>query len=176
MNRHVREAHNRKKIQCPDCEQIFTREENMKMHQKTHHRCMPKVFKCDICRKTFTQVGTLRRHEVQIHAKPRRQKCPDCPATYARMEKLKQHIRSGKHLLEYYCKCCRKKIIFKSVKAKDAHCKEVTLEPRTKSPRYMLTKLQVPEPITILSCKNNPQPGGNRQGYYLSKYKRKVKA
>ena len=173
MNRHVREAHSTQKIQCPDCEQVFTREENLKTHQKTHHRSAP-VFKCDICGKIFTHVGTLRRHEVQIHAEPRRKKCPDCPASYARMEKLEQHIRSGKHHIEYYCKCCRQKIIFKSVKAKNAHCREVKLEARTKSPRYRLTKKVVPEPITLLSCKNNPQPGGGRHGYYLSIYKKKL--
>ena len=167
-DRHVREIHSgERKFKCTGCDRVFSREGNMERHRAQEHQDHRPVFKCDICDKVFTQVGSLRRHEVQIHTDPGRLKCPHCPATYARRQKLEAHMKSNKHHIKHYCKCCRQTIIFKSLKAKEEHCQVINLIPRSK---------WGPKPSTTLSCKNNPHPlkcSKNRDGYWLSLYKRK---
>ena len=171
-DRHIREVHaGQGKVQCPDCEKVFTQKGNMWRHRKQEHlEHLTPVFKCDICNKIFTQVGSLRRHEVNIHTEPERLKCKHCPATYAAPDKLKKHLESGKHHIEYYCKCCRQKIIFKSLKAKEAHCQVIQLIPKAK----WMKRLKG-EPTTALSCKNNPHPVTSfktHKGSWFAKYKR----
>ena len=88
-----------------------------------------------------SQVGTLRRHELEIHANPSRLKCKYCPATYNRSEKLEKHLRDGNHHIEYYCRCCKQNLIFKSLKSKEQHLTRI----HRKGKAYYL-----------MACKNNP--------------------
>ena len=127
-------------FKCPDCDQVFTQESNMTRHKKAAHSDHPPFYKCDIWYKLFTQPGTLNRHKYQVHSGSCF-KCNECPASYARKEKLRQHIKSGRHHIEYYCICCKKNIIFKSLKSKENHCKDFR--------RYG---------ATYISCKHKPFP------------------
>ena len=123
LNRHIQEVHTGLgKICCPQCDQVFTREENMLRHKKRFHYDHSKSYKCDTCHKLFTRFDALKRHEKQVHSRSRL-KCEVCPATFARQDKLEKHLESGKHYLSFYCPCCQKIFTFKTRLALENHVK-----------------------------------------------------
>ena len=142
-DRHMKEVHSGEpSFKCLDCNKVFIREWILTRHKETAHSSHPPLYKCDICDKMFTQPGTRTRHKIEVHAGSCF-KCNECPATFARKEGLLKHIKSGVHYIEYYCKCCKQNIIFKSLKSMESHYREIPKQ----GGRYYLT-----------SCKNNPYP------------------
>ena len=53
---------------CERCEQIFSKETNLKKHINTVHKKI-KAFSCQICQKSFTAKHNLEQHISTIHEK-----------------------------------------------------------------------------------------------------------
>ena len=54
--RHLDEIHRAKKVECPDCDQVFNRPANMKGHHDRKHQDHVALLQCNICKKLFTEV------------------------------------------------------------------------------------------------------------------------
>lgn len=122
-DRHIKEVHcNDERVKCPDCDKIFSRKEYMSRHRIASHTSSSSNFQCDICDKSFAHQRNLDQHKDGVHAGAH-YKCKECPATYARKEKLQKHIENGKHLVEFYCGICHQKLVFKNMQALEKHIK-----------------------------------------------------
>ena len=115
-DRHIQEKHSEKEqIKCPDCERIFSRKQHLDIHRTSAHaEFEQKEHHCCICRKTFKQKENLVRHKKQVHS-GYKYSCEECPASFARKEKLDIHCIEGKHHIRFYCKSCNQIMFFKSV-------------------------------------------------------------
>jgi hypothetical protein len=86
-------------FQCPECDKKFTRRHNLNSHLRTHTGVKP--FKCGICAENFTRKDLRDRHELGHGDK--KFTCVGalqdggawgCRATFARADKLADHLRS----------------------------------------------------------------------------------
>ena len=50
-----------------------------------------KMFKCDICEKTFTRERNMRRHKENVHGKSTGVCCNKCNKSFSRVDNLKRH-------------------------------------------------------------------------------------
>ncbi|KAI8485676.1 uncharacterized protein LOC144907043 [Branchiostoma floridae x Branchiostoma belcheri] len=69
---------------CPTCNIQFSREKDLKYHQKGCHPCV-----CDECKNTFNHELKLKRHIAKTHGESF--KCPVCKKTFAEKRNLKRH-------------------------------------------------------------------------------------
>jgi uncharacterized C2H2 Zn-finger protein len=113
LTKHQRKGHNFV-FKCPHCDKTFTCEKDLIVHKKSH------TFTCFTCRKKFSTIYTLRRHEKsclskyeksctseqssfedRFFAKPTRpediENCAECGANYSRHH-LSSHLRSNIHI------------------------------------------------------------------------------
>ena len=51
--------------ECPECPLSFNNKKSLSTHMRTHNGL--KTYKCDSCDKEFSQIGSLKRHEVKLH-------------------------------------------------------------------------------------------------------------
>ena len=120
-DRHIKEVHSQGTfVMCPECDQVFSREEHMRSHMRNVHADQPPMFKCEICDKSFKHTFTLRRHVKQVHEQSSF-KCQECSATYTQKYKLEKHIAAGSHLVDFYCHSCKKWFAFKNISALENH-------------------------------------------------------
>lgn len=95
---------NEKPHVCPDCEERFTRPDNLKRHKRIHtgekpHRCpMPS------CGERFAESGQLKAHKLR-HTDEKPLGCPDpgCSGRFKRPGDLKVHIRRHTGEKPYCC-------------------------------------------------------------------------
>ena len=97
LRKHVRRVHektaNVKKIQCLNCEKIFTRNFTMVQHVKTHHEGK-KEHHCFICRNKFTCKAGLKNHISAVHEGKKPHQCKYCDYATAYKCDLKKHVRN----------------------------------------------------------------------------------
>ena len=113
------------RIKCTECDKTFMRKEFMVMHRSTFHDRIPSPHQCEICKKIFSQPGTLNRHKRNVHSGEKKHECEECVAKFARKEDLKKHIQMGKHYFtkeaNLLCPYCEGEIVFKSWKTWQKH-------------------------------------------------------
>ncbi|XP_031216635.1 zinc finger protein 597 isoform X2 [Mastomys coucha] len=94
---------------CPDCDQSFSDNTYLVLHQKIHSR--EKKYKCNTCEKTFSHRTNLRTHK-RIHTGEKPYKCTKCAASFRQQSHLSRHMNS--HLKEkpYTCSICGKSFMW----------------------------------------------------------------
>ncbi|XP_057629756.1 zinc finger protein 597 isoform X1 [Chionomys nivalis] len=88
---------------CPDCDQSFSDNTYLVLHQKIHSG--EKKYKCSTCEKTFSHRANLRTHK-RIHTGEKPYKCTKCAASFRQQSHLSRHMKS--HIKEnpYTCNVC----------------------------------------------------------------------
>lgn len=106
LERHKR-IHN-KFLECPHCGKKFIDQKRLNLHVSGPRKCRKLIdFSCQICKKFFKSLKTLRQH-LKSHAE--REKCPACLRMVS-ASFLKEHIR--RHEIKkkeemYKCEMCMK--------------------------------------------------------------------
>ena len=119
LERHIVEQHlfnfqEFPRIKCTECEDMFTRMENMTSHREKAHDATSGFHKCGICEMIFSNTGNVNRHIKIVHGGEKIHACQQCSAHYSRKEHLENHIKKGKHYLEGICPHCEEWIVIKS--------------------------------------------------------------
>ena len=94
-----------RKFACETCGQLFTKLQNLQLHEKIHLSKNP--FNCKYCDKTFNQSQNLEKHE-KIHKSKKSFQCKSCSKTFSLYSHLKRHERIHSAEKPYKCKYCAK--------------------------------------------------------------------
>ena len=78
-------------LMCTVCGKLFVDNRQLKHHSLIHTGERPA--ECEICKKTFRQCGTLRRHVQSVHLGNRSHVCAQCGKGFKRLAHLKEHWR-----------------------------------------------------------------------------------
>ncbi|KAJ8305661.1 hypothetical protein KUTeg_016206 [Tegillarca granosa] len=81
----------REPMQCPHCEEKFTKEASYVVHVSEHTGIKPYICEVPECAKGFMSKFKLERHRL-IHTCPRHHKCPYCDKSFNRKDHLKNHL------------------------------------------------------------------------------------
>ncbi|XP_055021138.1 zinc finger protein 888-like isoform X2 [Boleophthalmus pectinirostris] len=76
--------------QCPICDKVFGRMENLRRHILVHTG--EKAFSCPVCNKQFTLKQHLKLHMV-LHTRDKQFSCSVCSKTFIRKDNLRSHMR-----------------------------------------------------------------------------------
>merc|ERR1712008_189120 len=79
--------------QCPQCESLFTRKDNLISHIASVHE-RKKPYQCTDCNQTYAKKDNLKVHVAAIHEGKKLNKCPDCEASFAQKTQMLNHINS----------------------------------------------------------------------------------
>ncbi|KAL6091885.1 hypothetical protein STEG23_002811 [Scotinomys teguina] len=90
---------------CPNCDQSFSDNTYLVLHQKIHFR--EKRYKCSTCEKTFSHRTNLRTHK-RIHTGEKPYKCTKCAASFRQQSHLSRHMSSHIKEKPYTCNVCGK--------------------------------------------------------------------
>ncbi|CAL8259383.1 unnamed protein product [Arctogadus glacialis] len=72
---------------CPNCQITFTRQKDLKFHQRGCHECV-----CDICNETFQHEKKLERHKNKNHKQ--QYQCDHCKKNFAEKRNLARHANA----------------------------------------------------------------------------------
>ena len=78
-------------LSCEICNKTFSTKGNLKKHVSSVHE-RKKPFECEICNKVFFEKGTLKIHISSVHEKKKSFECDICEKTFAVKDKLKRHV------------------------------------------------------------------------------------
>ena len=97
FTRHIKHC-GKKKIPCPECEKVFSRNDVLKRHsQKIHpQQLCSKEFVCQACHKGFTYEASLRLHEKMCGKTKIQPFCcsfPGCGQSFAYKSNFTDHIK-----------------------------------------------------------------------------------
>jgi len=102
------------KRQCHICQHIFSDSTRLKYHMKTHTGSA-KLYECENCSKTFTELRSLKEHKV-IHDPSQRFICQYCQKSFAQRNHLRYHLASKHGVCDgetsHDCNVCKKKFAF----------------------------------------------------------------
>lgn len=79
----------RNSYKCPECDQSFSDNSYLVLHQKTHSG--EEKYKCDACGKIFNHRANLRSHR-RIHIRKRPYKCAECSSSFRQQSSLSRHM------------------------------------------------------------------------------------
>lgn len=94
----------REAFSCPQCDKVFAKDTNLKVHMKQHQE--PK-FSCDICHKKFTYKCNMLRHR-DTHSAEKPFPCSICAKRFCTKFLLASHMRMHNQDLMFKCEICGK--------------------------------------------------------------------
>ena len=111
-------VHSDKKPKCKVCNKTFSRQDNLRAHERVHIR--EKSFGCQSCSEAFRTMIELKKHE-RIHDDNNSFKCETCGKVFSIISKLKSHQIS--HFVERPFQCKKCLASFKSISCLKSHQK-----------------------------------------------------
>ena len=127
MKRHIKSIHEnqtKEELQCEECDNKFTRIDNLKRHLQEIHRISTlninfirklknNLFECNYCDASFGRKQTLNDHILSSHDKSNSVslQCALCSKTFVNVRNKIRHVSTVHEKLgeEYKCKYCEKK-------------------------------------------------------------------
>ena len=97
---------------CHVCENTFVTKKALDYHVEHSHMDNHSPMTCQICENKFVHKQSLERHTKEVHGGVKHT-CDKCPAAFTRHTELEKHINEGWHYLNFYCKQCKKTLVFK---------------------------------------------------------------
>ena len=131
LTSHFMAIHNKIKLECHICLQVFPSKRCLSRHTKSRHTESVQTYKCDVCTKVLPGPESLKRHQSIVHQPPKH-RCDICNKSFSVYENLKLH-NAVLHIREktFHCNQCSK--IFYAKFYLDRHVKTMHgNEPRTK--------------------------------------------
>ena len=148
LKKHIEDAHLQKRVECDECEKLFSTISRLNYHKKGVH--VLKSFKCDQCKyrgKTNSHLkihvnqvhnvqdvlykcelcdfqgpkSALKKHKESIHEHKKNWFCKACPYSTYHKGSFLQHMRVHTGEKPYQCKTCGK-YVSQASNAK-RHCK-----------------------------------------------------
>lgn len=92
-------------FECDFCMKVFSCENMMAKHRKTH--TLDRPFTCEICNKAFTRRDSLYKHK-RTHTGMKPHTCDVCSKSFARKENLIVHERTHTGEKPFQCEICNK--------------------------------------------------------------------
>nr|XP_023012661.1 zinc finger and SCAN domain-containing protein 2-like [Leptinotarsa decemlineata] len=96
-----------KLYKCEDCEKSFSQLRNYKYHRSVHEGTKEFAAKCSECGKTFNDKGYLSSH-MKIHRDKKEYACPHCPKRFNQRVAYNMHLRIHTGLKPHECSTCGK--------------------------------------------------------------------
>ena len=93
----------KKNFECNVCPKTFSQLGHLNRHVRTHTD--ERAFQCKTCKKRFTEMGSLKRHVV-VHTGERRYVCTVCSKSFNLSSTLKLHLRVHTGEKPFQCKIC----------------------------------------------------------------------
>jgi len=103
---HMRRHNSCTETQCPECNKIFPRAENMEIHFKEIHKGIKSL--CHLCEKTFDNANYLKRHIRTTHSNSKPFFCEDCGKVFKTNGLRKSHISIVHTVDNVDCQYCEK--------------------------------------------------------------------
>jgi DNA-directed RNA polymerase subunit RPC12/RpoP len=106
LDRHIREKHFGVRYNCEICKESFTQLTSLKRHANSVHN-QKKTYKCDFCDVEFPRKDNLVRHVNSVHQNLRPHVCTECGDVFKLPQHLKEHIVAiHTNQRKYICKEC----------------------------------------------------------------------
>ncbi len=93
---------------CRSCYQTFEGQGKLDDHKcvnSNFHRKSSGYFACNSCKKIFSTLGNMRRHQA-VHRRTKTLSCPDCNKKFSKEEHLKQHQLIHLEKKPFLCTLC----------------------------------------------------------------------
>ena len=101
--------------QCPHCESIFSRKDNLISHIASVHE-RKKPYQCTDCNQSYAKKDNLKVHVAAIHEGKKLNKCPDCEASFAQRTQMLNHINSvHEGIKSFECTTCEGRVISEDI-------------------------------------------------------------
>lgn len=91
---------------CPDCDQLFNKLSQLKLHVETIH--YPEGFICKICNRQLSSLSLLERHMVKVHL-GRPFNCKKCNKNFSDPVTFEEHLASHNSDEVFKCITCGRK-------------------------------------------------------------------
>jgi len=106
---HMLDVHNKRPLQCDQCEQSFNDKAGLKVHQEAKHGT-GRSFTCDVCGKKFSAARFMTQHRREQHeeGEKRRIKCDLCDFSSLGVRNLRKHIKTmhNENVPVFKCSYC----------------------------------------------------------------------
>ncbi|XP_023346151.1 zinc finger protein 271 isoform X3 [Eurytemora carolleeae] len=81
-----------KGLSCPDCEQVFSAESQLKIHFQENHLNEIEKHRCFLCGMSFRKSFNVKSHILTVHRRRRDYKCGECDDKFTKRNHVVRHL------------------------------------------------------------------------------------